>query len=232
MAGFATRPRVLTVTLAVLSAAVTTVAADNLLLRNSDYDYEPPAPGSYILPVVKNAADGALLDADGTRVNLRDLTHGRVTVLSFIYTRCAAPKACPYATSVLTQLHSLSAEDKTLAKNMRLISISFDPEYDTPQRLATYSEWVREQKAGCEWRFVTAKSRADLDAILDAYGQAVDKRPNPADPQGPLYHTLRVFLIDRNGRIRNIYSSGTLDPRLIVADVKTLLLEETRLSKQ
>jgi hypothetical protein len=52
----------------------------------------------------------------------------------------------------------------------------------------------------------------------------VDKRANASDPQGPLYH--------REGRIRNICSSGTLDPRLVVADVKTLLLEEARLSKQ
>ena len=232
MAGFATSPRVLTVTLAVLSAAVTTVAADNLLPRDSDYDYEPPVPGSYALPVVKVAADGALLDSTGKAINLRDLTHGRVTVLSFIYTRCAAAKACPYAAGVLNQLHLLSVDDQILAKNMRLVSMSFDPDYDTPQRLAAYSDGVREEKSGCEWRFVTAKSRTDLDAILDAYGQAVDKRPNPADPQGPLYHTLRVFLIDRNGRIRNIYSSGTLDPRLIIADVKTLLLEDARVSKQ
>ena len=212
----------------VLATAGITIAID--LPRDSDYDYEPPPPGSYALPVVKVAADGALLDSDGKSLNLRDLTHGRVTVLSFIYTRCAATKACPYATSVLGQLHLVSAEDKTLARNMRLVSMSFDPEYDTPQRLAAYSEYA--EKSGCEWRFVTAKSRADLDAILDAYGQAVDKRPNPADPQGPLYHTLRIFLIDRNGRIRNIYSSGTLDPRLIVADVKTLLLEDARVSKQ
>ena len=47
-----------------------------------------------------------------------------------------------------------------------------------------------------------------------------------------LYHILRVFLIDREGRIRNIYSSGTLDPRLVLADVKTLLLEEAKRSKQ
>jgi len=47
-----------------------------------------------------------------------------------------------------------------------------------------------------------------------------------------LYHILRVFLIDRDGRIRNIYSSATLDPRLVLADVKTLLLEEKTLSKQ
>ena len=200
--------------------------------RDSDYDYDPPAPGSYTLPVVKPAADGALLDSDGKPINLRDLTHGRITVLSFIYTRCTATKACPYAAGVLNQLHLLSVNDQSLAKNMRLVSMSFDPDYDTPQRLAAYSEGVCEKKAGCEWRFATAKSRAELESILSAYGQAVDKRSNSADPQGPLYHILRVFLIDREGRIRNIYSSGTLDPRLVLADVKTLLVEEARVSKQ
>jgi len=113
---------------------------------------------------------------------------------------------------------------------MRLVSLSFDPNYDTPGRLAVYSEGMREQKPGCEWCFATAKSPADLDAILNGYGQAVDKRSNPNDPQGPLYHILRVFLIDREGRIRNIYSSATLDPRLVLADVKTLLLEEEKVS--
>jgi protein SCO1 len=216
----------------ILSAARITVPAESVPSRDGDYDYDPPVPGSYSLPVVKAAADGALLDSDGKSLNLRDLTHGRITVLSFIYTRCAAPKACPYATNVFGQLQLVSANDKALAKNMRLVSLSFDPEHDTPQHLAEYSENVRETKFGCEWRFSTAKSRAELDGILEAYGQAVDKRRNPADPQGPLYHILRVFLIDREGRIRNIYSSATLDPRLVLADVKTLLLEEARLSKQ
>ena len=95
-----------------------------------------------------------------------------------------------------------------------------------------HAENVREEKSGCEWHFVTAKSRTDLEPILAGYDQAVDKRTNASDPQGPLYHILRVFLIDREGRIRNIYSFGTLDPRLILADVKTLLLEEARISKQ
>jgi protein SCO1 len=208
------------------------VAAGNVLPRDSEYDYDPPKPGTYTLPVVRTAAAGAILDSDGKSLNLRDLTQGRVTVLSFIYTRCAAPKACPYATGVLNELHVASAEDKMLAKNMRLVSMSFDPEYDTPQRLAAYSEVVREQKSGCEWRFAAAKSRAELQTILDAYGQAVDKRLNASDPQGPLYHIMRVFLIDQEGRIRNIYSSGTLDLRLVLADVKTLLLEEARISKQ
>ena len=216
--------------LLLVSGVIATAAAEPS--RDSNYDYDPPAPGSYRLPVVKSAADGVLLDSNNKTIALRDLTHGRFTVLSFIYTRCAAPKGCPYATGVLNQIHDLSIDDKTLAKSMRLVSLSFDPEYDTPQRLAAYSENVREQGSGCEWRFVTSKSRAELEPILAAYDQAVDKRQNPADPQGPLYHTLRVFLIDREGCIRNIYSSGTLDPRLVVADVKTLLLEESRVSKQ
>src|SRR6266581_1577629 len=115
---------------------------------------------------------------------------------------CAAPNACPYATGVLSQLHRASLDDETLARSLRLVSLSFDPEYDTPERLADYAEVMRDEKSGCEWRFATAKSQADLESVLNAYGQAVDKRQNPADPQGPLYHILRVFLIDREGRIR------------------------------
>ncbi len=212
------------------TAAIATLRAADPSPRDRDYDYDPPVPGSYRLPVVQAAGDGALLDSAGKALRLHDLTRGRMTVLSFIYTRCSAARGCPYAVGVLDQIHSLSADDPALAKNMRLVSLSFDPEHDTPERLAVYAEGVREKEAGCEWRFATAKSRAELDTILKAYGQAVDQRSNPNDPQGPLSHLLRVYLIDRESRIRNIYSAGTLDPRLLVADVKTLLLEETSAS--
>src|SRR5947199_4280908 len=151
-----------------------TSAAD--LPRDSGYAYDPPAPRSYNLPVVKVAPDGALLGSEGKSLNLRDLTHGHITVLSFIYTRCAAPKACPYATGVLSQLYRASENDDALAKNLRLVSLSFDPEYDTPQRLAAYSEGVRDEKPGCEWRFATARSRAELGNIPGAYSRAVHNR--------------------------------------------------------
>jgi protein SCO1 len=215
-----------------LSRVPVAVATDNVVSHDQDYDYDPPVPGSYTLPVIKAAPNGAIIDSNSKSLNLGELTHGRITVLSFIYTRCAAPKACPYAAGVLSQLHALSADDKALATNMRLVSLSFDPDYDTPQRLGVYSEAMLDEKSGCEWRFATAKSDAALESILKGYGQAVDKRSNANDPQGPLYHILRVFLIDREGRIRNVYSSATLDPRLVLADVKTLLLEEAKLSKQ
>ena len=196
--------------------------------RAADHDYDAPVPGTYTLPIIKPAADGALVAPGGTSVRLAELTRGRITVLSFIYTRCAAAKACPYATGVLIQLHRESADDARLARNLRLVSMSFDPGNDTPERMAGYAALASEHPAAAPWHFVTTRSQADLQPILTAYGQAVDRKANPADPAGPLNHTLRVFLVDAAGNIRNIYSSGTLDPRLVLADIRTLMLKETR----
>ncbi len=194
--------------------------------RGSDYDYEAPAPGSYTLPVVKPAADGLVLDVQHRERPLSDFTRGRVTLLSFIYTRCSDAKACPYATGVLSGLHDLSTRDAVLARHLRLVSMSFDPVGDSPQRMAAYSEWLRARPAGAPWDFLTTASQERLQPILAAYGQAVSEKRDVNSPTGPLNHTLRVYLIDRAGRIRNIYSSGTLDARLVLADVQTLLQEE------
>jgi cytochrome oxidase Cu insertion factor (SCO1/SenC/PrrC family) len=207
-------------------AALSGAASATDLPRTPDHDYEAPAPGSYKLPIIKQAADGEVLDSEGRPLRLSELTHGRLTVMSFIYTRCAAAKACPMATGVLMQLHRVSANDEALAKNMRLVSISFDPSADTPSRMAAYSAMAGSRKSAAEWRFITTASQEKLRPIIEAYGQAVDRKKNPNDPTGPLNHVLRVFLIDREGNIRNIYSSGTLDLRLVLADVKTLLAEQ------
>jgi len=214
--------------LAIVAISAAAHAVDSS--RTADYDYDPPAPGTYTLPVIKLAADGPLLDSSGKSIRLAELTRGRITVMSFIYTRCAAAKACPYATGVLMQLHRQSAEDAALAKELRFVSMSFDPANDTPERMAAYSTLAAERPTAAPWHFVTARSQAEIEPILTAYGQAVDKKINPLDPTGPLNHTLRVFLIDRAGKIRNIYSSGTLDPRLVLADVRTLMMESAAAS--
>jgi protein SCO1/2 len=205
---------------------LTVVALGGDAPRATDYDYDVPLPGSYTLPVIKRAADGDLLDSDGQAIRLLKLTHGRVTVMSFIYTSCGAAKACPYATGVLLQLHRASAGDPQLAKRLRLVSMSFDPQTDTPKRMAIYSGLASEHPTAAPWHFVTTRSQTELQPILAAYGQAVNKKQNPRDPTGPLNHMLRVFLVDASGNIRNIYSSETLDPRLVLADIRTLIMEE------
>ncbi len=196
--------------------------------RHPDFDYDPPSPGSYELPVIKTAADAPLRDVSSAPVRLRELTGGHVTVLSFIYTRCGDARACPYASSVLNDLHQVTRGDPALARSLRLLSVSFDPAHDTPERMAAYGEAVRDAGGGCDWRFLTPRSLADLPGLLMAYNQSVNKATASQRAAGPLFHTLRVYLIDRERRIRNIYSSGTLDGRLLLSDIRTLLLEEVR----
>ena len=205
--------------------AVARVRPELELGRSADYDYDPPVPGSYRLPVLEPAGDGHVLGAGGKPEQLREIMKGRITVLSFIYTRCADPSACPYATSVLYQIHRISKQDAAIAENLRLVTCSFDPEHDTPRVMANYGGGFGEG-GGAEWLFLTTASTDDLTPILSAYGQQVDRKKNAADPLGPYYHLLRVYLIDRQGMIRNIYSFGFLDPRLVLADVRTLLVEE------
>lgn len=196
------------------------------LPRSTGFDYVPPEPGTYTLPVIRNAADGNVLDTSGKSASLRHLTQGRITVLSFIYTRCASANACPRATGMLKQVHRLSEQDAALADALRLVTLSFDPVHDTPERMRHYAAWSQTKKAAAEWCFLTTPSQEALAPILTAYDQEVDRRANMNDPLGPYFHPVRVYLIDREGRIRNIYSFGTLDPRLVVTDVRTLLLEE------
>ncbi len=199
--------------------------------RTTEYDYDPPEPGSYTLPVIKPAGDGPVLRLDGKRGQLREMIDGRITVLSFIYTRCADPTACPYAMSTLHKIRTISEQDAEIAENLRLVTFSFDPDHDTPRTLADYTKALR-RGDGAEWQFVTTESGKELSPILERYGQQVDRRKDPNHPLGPFSHLLRVYLIDRDGMIRNIYSSGMLDPRLVLTDVRTLLLEEQTRSKE
>ena len=70
----------------------------------SALEFPAPAPGTYKLPPLGEAADGALVDSSGAAVRLHDLYDGKTVVLSFIYTSCPDVNGCPLATFVLSQV--------------------------------------------------------------------------------------------------------------------------------
>ena len=205
-------------------ARVDTALPEQNLKPSAEYDYDIPQPGTYTLPKIMAAGDGVVLDGDGSRLSLTETMRGRITVLSFIYTRCPDPRACPMATGALRQLHELSARDAALQENLLLASMSFDPARDTPRVMQSFARVNRRQEDGAPWRFFTTPTQETLQPILDAYGQSLDRRRD--DPAQRIYHPVRVYLIDRRGMVRNIYSFGLLDPRLVATDVRTLLMEE------
>ena len=189
------------------------------------FDFEPPAPGTYKLPVIKQAADGQVLDSKGRALSLREALAGRITLLSFIYTRCSDANGCPLATAVLHRIEQASRKNAALAANLRLVSLSFDPAHDTPEVMARYHNPASPEAA--EWVDLTTASEAALAPILAGYDVPVQKGVDATGQKDQvLGHQLRAYLIDREGRVRNIYGLDFLDPRLLAADVLTLLAEE------
>ena len=187
--------------------------------------YEAPAPGTYRLPPVMDAADGRVLLEDATSANLFDLMGDRFVLLSFVYTRCTDVNGCPLAKAVFHLVRSRLKERPDLAAAARLVSVSFDPDNDTPEVMRAYGPASDD---GVEWLFLTTRDRADLQPILDGYGQhTLREYDHNGDYTGEFAHLLRVFLIDRDRRVRNIYSTGFLHPDILMNDLETLVLESS-----
>ena len=143
-----------------------------------------------------------MLHLNGQPGQLREVLKDRITVLSFIYTRCADPTACPYATGVLYKVHSVSEQDPVIAKNLRLVTFSFDPEHDTPRVLSSYTQALR-KPSGAEWLFLTTAGKKDLAPILKSYGQQVDRKKNPTiNCSMPLRNSLLTVSTSWDSRAR------------------------------
>ncbi|NCC26251.1 MAG: hypothetical protein EOM25_13815 [Deltaproteobacteria bacterium] len=186
--------------------------------------FDPPDPGTYSLPPIAEAPDGPVLATDGSKARLHDLFDGKYVVLSFIYSSCDDVNGCPLATYVLYRLYQAMQKDPELAASMRLISLSFDPQNDVPEVMRLYAENFAGK--GADWLFLTTESNEALDPILAAYDQGVNRVYNEkGENTGQISHVLRVFLIDPERRIRNIYSVSFLHPDLVLADALTLMQE-------
>jgi cytochrome c peroxidase len=188
-------------------------------------EFSAPEPGSYMLPVLGSAADGKVLDTQGNVLTLHSLMGDKVVLLSFIYATCSDVNGCPLATTVFHKIKNRLKKEPGLADKLRLITLSFNPEHDTPEMMQHYGQALQDK--GVEWRFLTTRSEQDLQPILEHYKQNIQK-VNDAQGKftGTFSHILRVYLIDKNKQLRNIYSVAFLHPDTLISDIKTLLQTE------
>jgi len=188
--------------------------------------FEPPEPGSYALPVIQRLVPHPVLDADSRPTWLPDLRSGRIAVVSFVYTACPDARGCPLAFATLDALDELIAGDPALAPRVELASVSFDPARDTPHRMRRLRDALAPKS---RWRFLTPAAEADLGPLLRDFGQDALRLTRETGEASPVIrHVLKLFLLDARGRVRNVYSAGLLDPRLILADLRTLLREQPK----
>ena len=192
--------------------------------------FKAPKAGSYTLPVIDLAADGTVLSTTKQSQNLHDLIADKVVLLSFIYSTCSDVNGCPLATGVFHKINRRLQQDPEIAKKVRLLTLSFNPLHDTPEAMGHYAEGFKNDLV--DWQFLTTASEQKLQPILDQYQQNIQKiYDKQGQFTGTFSHILRVYLIDKNKQIRNIYSVSFLHADTLVNDVKTLLNENVTRKK-
>jgi protein SCO1 len=190
-------------------------------------DYRAPQAGTYTLDRIMRAPDGRVLDSHARLRRLAQFTRERVTLLGFIYTTCSDPEGCPLAYRVFDSLKERVHASPGFAGKVRFVTLSFDPARDTPGAMAQYAgSRVREEK-GLSWYFLTTRNARDLMPLVEGFGQDVRYTVDRSSgrPVRELSHVLKVFLIDREGWIREIYNSTFLHPEVVMSDIETLLME-------
>ncbi|HET6610604.1 MAG TPA: SCO family protein [Kofleriaceae bacterium] len=161
---------------------------------------KPAAP----LPVLGTLPAFSLTDQHGSAITEADL-RGKVWIANFIFTRC--PTVCPVSTQRMRKL-----QDRT-GERIHLISFSVDPEYDTPERLATYGE-----KFGAKdnrWLFVTGDPAAITATVTGGLKLSVSRQGQLSGGIPNIVHDLHFVLIDEKLQIRGYYDST--DPARLAA---------------
>ena len=194
--------------------------------RGARLAFIPPPAGSYILQHIQPVPDGLVLDSDGRSAPLTQFTTGRVTLLAFMYTYCSDPVGCPLAYATFMAMRERLLPQPALARRVRLVSLSFDPSNDTPDAMARYAGPLAAADATVRWHFLTTASTSALRPIVDGLDQSVRvQHDSEGRPTRFFDHMLKVFLIDAQGDVREIYSTAFLQPEVMFNDVLTLLGE-------
>jgi protein SCO1 len=179
-------------------AAILTLSACGDREARGDY---PAANGNNCLP------DVSLVDQHGSAVSLASLK-GKPVLIDFIYTSCAS--TCPLLTAKMAAIaHELGP---ALGADVRIVSITLDPEHDHPAELAKYAN--SHDANGNGWLFLTGPP-AQIDRVLALFNLRRTRESN-----GSITHTISAFLLGPDGHQIRQYNALDVSPKAVVADVE------------
>jgi len=159
--------------------------------------------------------DFTLTERNGDAVTLAQL-RGKIWVADFIYTSCT--DTCPLQTAMMARLQ----EEYAGKPNVQLVSVTVDPERDTPQALSVYA--AKHSADAKRWFFLTGQRDRIINLVHDGFHLRVAALPGLSEPSGMIAHSPRFVLIDRDGQIRGYYDSRELEAFIrLKNDLDTLL---------
>ena len=175
----------------------------------------PPAPAE-LLQVGDTVPDIAFTDESGQPRPLSSY-RGTYTLLTFIYTRCPLPDYCPRMNAHFAAVQRGLKAEPLLGRNARLLSVSFDPEFDTPARLTAKAREMGADPA--LWHFVTAP-RAQVDEFGGKLGLSVLREGAGG---ANVTHNLRTALLDWDGKLARTYNGKEWSPEEVIRDLQALV---------
>lgn len=172
-----------------------------------------------VLPVLGQISDFQLTERDGQTKTLADL-RGEIWVADFFFSTCPGP--CPILTSRMAEV--AQAVRRTKGK-VRIVSITVDPQTDTPERLRQYAE---QYSAGKNWWFLTGSMKEIYRLAREGMKLAVEENPPESIAQaGKMLHSTKVALVDGRGQVRAYYNGTDADLLArVLPDIGSLLREE------
>ncbi len=177
----------------------------------------PTRASSVELRVYGSVPEFALTEAKGTALRREDLL-GKVWIASFIFTRCG--DACPTMMRHETRLQA----QLPLRDDLRLVSFSVDPDWDTPKVLTDYAHTFGVDRS--RWMFLTGDKKQVYQLATEGFRLATLE----ADPakEMPILHSTKLVLVDRHGAIRGYYdSTEETELQNLVRDVRQVLAERS-----
>ena len=163
------------------------------------------------LPVIGSIPEFEFIDSEGQSVNLNTLK-GKVWVADFIFTTCTM--ACPIMTDNMNTIHKKYKKND----NLRLVSISVYPEYDTPEVLKEYASQYNANTD--KWHFLTGKETTVKNVIKNGF--------KIGDYEDIIFHSEKFALVDKNGMIRSYYNGmKTEDMEKLKKDINRLLKQSS-----
>lgn len=169
------------------------------------------APAEH-LAKIGPAPEFTLIAQDGSTFSSSAL-RGKVVAVNFVFTRCT--DVCPIATAKMVAIQREFGEH--FGKDVFFVSVTVDPEHDTPEVLSRYASALGCDPAG--WAFLTGTPES-IEGVARSYGVFHDQ---PAD--GEVQHNLLTSLVDRDGTLRVQYMGERFDPNELLHDLRDLVAE-------
>ena len=171
-----------------------------------------PAPGVAVLEPGAAVPDQVFTDDEGRPFALSSL-QGRTVALTFIYTSCPYPTFCPLMDRQFKEVQRRIQADTALRGTVRLLSLSFDPDHDTPAVLKAHAGELGADPS--VWTFATAP-RPEIEAFGAHFGLLISR--DPKDPQ-VITHSLSTAVIDPRGRLVALHQGNDWTPDTLFGDI-------------